>query len=345
MDQQHSVQRVGVYGGTFNPIHDGHIGCIHTVIEKMQLDELLVIPASQSPHRALVDGPSPQQRLTMVQLGVKGQDKVTVDDREIRRGGLSYTIDTLTELVKPTKEVFLIIGLDQFEVFDEWKDFDRILDMVHLVVTSRPGCHWPSDVLDLPQGVGAFVESFDPKEIQLSSGKKIFFLQLDDIDVTSTEIRKGLRMGGIAEQQIPVAVKDFIISEGLYEPITGKIGDFEAFTKFCANILIDKRGINVQAKDLSQLSQPSEYVLIASGTSTRHATALSEYLTREVKKRYGVYPQSAEGQSEGRWVVLDYGSLIVHLFYDFTRAEYRLEELWKEGIEIELPQPNPEPER
>ena len=106
------------------------------------------------------------------------------------------------------------------------------------------------------------------------------------------------------------------------------IGDFEKFTTFCAGVLTDKGGINVQTYDLRAQSAPSEFTLICSGTSTRHATALAEHLIREIKKEYGVWPESLEGQGEGRWIVADYGALIVHTFYDFVRQEYRLEELW-----------------
>jgi nicotinate-nucleotide adenylyltransferase len=91
---------------------------------------------------------------------------------------------------------------------------------------------------------------------------------------------------------------------------------------------VDKGGVNVKNYDLRDKSAPSEFTVICSGTSTRHATALAEHLTREVKKDYNVWPQNIEGQSEGRWIVIDYGALIMHTFYDYVRQEYRLEELW-----------------
>ncbi len=85
---------------------------------------------------------------------------------------------------------------------------------------------------------------------------------------------------------------------------------------------------------MNGIDAPADYSLIASGTSTRHATSIAESLVKEVKKEYGVWPQSLEGTSEGRWIVVDYGSLIIHSFYDFVRHEYRLEEIWKNGREI-----------
>ena len=130
----------------------------------------------------------------------------------------------------------------------------------------------------------------------------------------------------------------YIKEESLYESVDKNIGDYVAFTQFCANFLVDRKGINVLAFDLAHLDQPAEYTVISSGTSTRHTQSLAERLIREVKTHYGVYPQSVEGLKEGRWVVLDYGSLMVHVFYDYVRMEYKLEDLWQEGHPIRIKQ-------
>ena len=114
------------------------------------------------------------------------------------------------------------------------------------------------------------------------------------------------------------------------------MGDYEKFTHFCAEFLNSKKAINTRAFDLRDLVAPTEFSLIASGTSTRHAASLAENLIQAVKEEYGVYPQSLEGLGEGRWVLVDYGSLIVHVFYDFARQEYQLEQLWKQGKELAL---------
>lgn len=87
------------------------------------------------------------------------------------------------------------------------------------------------------------------------------------------------------------------------------------------------------------MSAPSEYAVIASGTSTRHAAAMAENVVMAVKEEYNVHPQSVEGIDEGRWVLVDYGSLIVHIFYDFVRQEYSLENLWRQGVDLGLKDP------
>ncbi|MGZ3692387.1 MAG: ribosome silencing factor, partial [Pseudobdellovibrio sp.] len=128
----------------------------------------------------------------------------------------------------------------------------------------------------------------------------------------------------------------YIKQHGLYKTGSSKISNFKTFTDFCAQSLFDKKGIAVKAYDIQSVSSSSDYTLIASGTSTRHASSMAENLVKAVKDEFNVYPLSVEGIDEGRWVVVDYGALIIHLFYDFVRQEYRLEDLWKTGTELKL---------
>ncbi len=159
---------------------------------------------------------------------------------------------------------------------------------------------------------------------------------MQDVDVAASEVRKRLRTGRNVDAQISMAVEEYIKENQLYAPIGPRIGDYEAFTKFCAQALFDKKAINVRGFDLREIESATEFALIASGTSTRHASALAEAVQRAVKDEFNVFPMSVEGSTEGRWVLLDYGSLIVHVFYDFVRQEYRLEDLWKRGRDLEL---------
>jgi nicotinate-nucleotide adenylyltransferase len=331
---------IGIFGGTFNPIHWGHINSIKTVKEKIPLESLFVVPAYLSPGRSRVEGPTPMQRLEIVQAAFsEGFPGVEVDDFEIEQEGWSYTIRTLRQYQQRYigKDLYLIIGMDQFEYFDHWKDFEQILEMAHLVVTSRPGLNLPQDLEEFPEDVVDLVTEFEGgSTAHLITGKQIQFIQLEDVEVSSTEIRKRLRSKEPAADLIPPPVEDYIKKYHLYEGLEHRIGDYEELTRYCARLLFDRKGMGVMGFDVKDLNQPSEYVLIASGTSTRHTTTLAEQVTSGVKKKYGVYPQSVEGLREGRWVVLDFGALIVHVFYDFTRHEYRLEDLWSQGRELQL---------
>ncbi len=323
--------KLGLFGGTFDPLHFGHLNSMLTVAEKFRLDKVMAIPANISPLRVQTQGSTPEQRLKMLELGIKGhEDLITIDTQEMERGGISFTIDTVRNYLSrdDIAELYLIIGMDQFLKFDQWKEFDQILANVDLVVTSRPGLELPQTMDDWPVAVRALVADVDRNQAMLKNGKSIHFVQLNDVDVSASEVRRKVRLGQSIQTDVPPAVAEYIREQKLYESVQQSIGDFEKFTQYCAQLLTEKGGVNVQSFDLRDRSAPSEFTLIASGTSTRHATALAEHVIKEVKKDYGVWPESLEGQNEGRWVVIDYGALIIHVFYDYVRSEYRLEELW-----------------
>jgi len=326
-----STKKVGFFGGNFDPFHYGHLNSMLSVAEQLDLDEVRVVPASVSPLRMQTQSSAPEQRLDMLKRGVEGHDELLkIDTREIERGGVSYTIDTIESYLAENKDaaVTLIIGMDQFGKLDQWKSFDRLLGLVDLAVTTRPGMELPYSLDEWPLAVRNLVGDADSKQAVLKTGRTIYFVQLEDVEASGTEIRRKIRLGQDVQTLVPPAVEEYIREHKLYETVQRSIGDFEKFAAYCEKILVDKGGVNVKTYDLRDRSAPSEFTVIASGTSTRHASALAEHLTREVKKDYGVWPEHLEGQSEGRWIVVDYGALIIHTFYDFVRQEYRLEELW-----------------
>lgn len=331
--------KIGIFGGSFDPIHFGHLNSMESVAERFGLDKIKAIPTFRGPLRPQTQGASAEQRLEMCRIGAAELgDLVEVDDVEIRREGVSYTIDTLKSLEKtePDSQFYLIIGLDQFGKFGEWKDFEEILKRVDLVVTSRPGLEFPYSLEKFPSAVRALVDDFDGRQALLKSGHTIHFVHLQDVEASATEIRKKIRLGQDINHLVPLSISEYIRENHLYESVAKNIGDFQKFTEFCAQHLKEKGGISVRAFDLTNIDAPAEFTLIASGTSTRHATSIAESLVKEIKKEYGIWPQSIEGVSEGRWIVIDYGALIVHSFYDFVRSEYRLENLWKAGKELQV---------
>ncbi|MCX7977920.1 MAG: nicotinate (nicotinamide) nucleotide adenylyltransferase [Bdellovibrionaceae bacterium] len=331
--------KTGVFGGSFNPPHFGHLNSIQTCLRKLGLDRIILVPCSRNPLKMELEGPKDTQRLEMTRLAIQDLGpNYSVDDCEIRRGGYSYTIDTVKDLSQryPEDEFYLIMGADNFVSFNEWKNWQDILSRVNLIVTTRPGFEIPTDRDQAPEFLKNYIGEFDFNLMELTTGKTIQFLRLEDVQVSATELRKWLRIGKPVGKYIPLSVEKYIKEQGLYRISDTKIGDFEAFTKFCGRVLFDKKGINVKGFDLRGISYPAEFTLIASGTSTRHTMALAENVVRAVKEEYNTNPLSIEGMEEGRWVVVDYGTLIVHIFYDFVRNEYSLENLWKDGRDMGL---------
>jgi nicotinate-nucleotide adenylyltransferase len=331
--------KVGIFGGSFNPPHMGHLNSLQTVLKKAGLHKIHVIPAAQNPLKTPVEGPTPEQRLEMTKLAVDTWGpSFFVDDQEILRGGKSYTIDSIKHLrnSQSAEDLYLIIGADKLDEFEDWKDYKEILSESNLIVTSRPGYEFPKSKEELPKKLQKLVEEFDFNFIELKTGRNIQFIHLQDVEISSSELRKWLRSGKNVEKHLPLSVEGYIKKHKLYQNLGHKIGDYEKFAQFCGDILFSKKGILVRGFDLRKMSAPSEYAIVASGTSTKHTTSLAESLVRAVKEEYNFLPQSMEGQDEGRWVVVDYGSLIVHVFYDFVRQEYSIENLWRGATDMGL---------
>jgi nicotinate-nucleotide adenylyltransferase len=223
---------------------------------------------------------------------------------------------------------------------DDWKDLEKILETTNLVVTSRSGNQFPYAIEDFPKRIQAQVADFDKKVAFLNSGRFIHFVRLEDIDVSATEVRKKLRNGQNVAKYLTASVEEYIKNHGLYKPLDVRIADFGDFTKFCANVLFERKAIGLRAFDLRPLDMPTEYAIVCSGTSSRQAASMGEGVIKAVKENFGVLPLGIEGLKEGRWVVVDYGSLMVHVFYDYVRNEYRLEDLWRGGIDLQLKDPS-----
>jgi nicotinate-nucleotide adenylyltransferase len=329
--------KIGIFGGSFNPPHNGHVNSLVTVQKKMGFDKIHIIPNNQNPLKIPTELPNAEHRIEMSKQAFSTYGPAFfVDDIEIKRGGKSYTIDTILELRKQydAKDLYLIIGADNFETFSEWKDWKKILTEINLVVTTRPGYEIPEEESDFPDYLTSLIGESDFGAVELTTGRSIEFITLDDLDISSSELRKKLRVGRSAEKFLPLSVESYINTHKIYRKSNEKITDYAKFTQYCAQVLFDKKAIAVRAFDLQALGTTTDFTLIASGTSTRHAGSMAENLVMAVKEEFNLLPQGVEGVDEGRWVVVDYGALIIHLFYDFVRQEYRLEELWKAGSEI-----------
>ena len=329
--------RVGIFGGSFNPPHMGHLNSLQVVLKKAGLNQIRVIPAAQNPLKVPTEGPTPEQRLDMTKLALQGWgDAFVVDDQELKRGGKSYTIDTIKSLRKTidAEDLFLIIGMDKLEELEQWKNPGEILKEANIILTSRPGFQFPQSEDELPAFIKKEVADFDFNFIELKTGRNIQFLKLEDVPASGTELRKWIRIGKNVSKYIPLSVETYIKENKLYKAPGDKIKDYKDLAVFCANTLFSKKAIQVRGFDLRNMTAPAEFTLVASGTSTRHASSLGENLMRAVKEEFNIFPQSVEGIDEGRWVV------VVHVFYDYVRQEYSIENLWREAKDMGLKEPS-----
>ncbi len=203
---------LGIFGGTFDPIHYGHLRPAQEVLGALSLDEIRFIPTAQPPHRPAPEA-SPNQRLHMLRLALADFPRFTADDREIRRGGSSYTVLTLESLRVEVGErpVCLILGLDAFLGLETWHRWREIPDLAHLVVLTRPG--WVLDELP-PWAHGRHCA--DGGSLARSSAGRLFFLAVKPQNISATGIRAALARGETVQDLLPQAVQGFICQNHLY---------------------------------------------------------------------------------------------------------------------------------
>lgn len=215
-------EKIGLLGGTFNPIHSGHIKAATVVRDRLGLHKVLLIPSFIPPHKESRDIVSPAHRLKMVELAVKGVPSFVPSSIEIDKKGKSYSILTLRKLKNafPDSNFFFILGMDAFLEIDTWKEYEKVLDMCFFVVISRKGYHLEEarDVLDGKYAVRTYSLSETEKfQEDLLKRYKIFLLSFDAIDVASTTIRERLRNNQSIKGLVPDAVANFISENQLYQ--------------------------------------------------------------------------------------------------------------------------------
>lgn len=207
---------VGIFGGSFDPVHNGHLRSMVELDEALSLDQLRLMPNRQSPLKGQ-PGASSEQRLAMLQLATKHQPNWLIDKRELGRSGPSYTVDSLLELkqeVIDDAHLCLIMGTDAFTAFDQWHQWQAILELAHLVIMARPGEHLPE------QGVVAKLlserEVGSVSELTDQTTGNILLQKLTPMRVSATEIRHRLQAGHSIRYWVPDSVWEYIRKHQLY---------------------------------------------------------------------------------------------------------------------------------
>ena len=210
--------RIGLLGGTFNPIHFGHLHIAEEVLKDCRLDQIWFVPTCRPPHKQLASEVSFFHRMTMVKIALKGKPKFLACDIEGQRGGISYSVETLQQLHEkfPQHEYFFIMGLDSFQEIALWKDYPRIFELAHVVVTARPG--FSGSLLELlPVAIAdRFCYDSDSKKLRCDTGFSLITVAHTCLDISSTDIRQQLSMNQEVGEMVPAAVIDYINAHGLY---------------------------------------------------------------------------------------------------------------------------------
>lgn len=214
-------QRLGIFGGAFNPIHLAHLRLAEEAREHCQLDQVLFLPTADPPHKTLPEeSPSFAHRLAMVARAIAGNPVFRVSDLEGTRPGKNFSVDILACLhsLYPLCDFFFIVGMDSFRDLATWHDYRRLFELTNLVVSRRPGVdHY--DLLDLLPVAVRPEFCYDPtgKMLTHASGTQVIFLEETYLDISSTYIRQLLLGGRSVRYLLPTPVADYIEQHALYQ--------------------------------------------------------------------------------------------------------------------------------
>lgn len=200
--------RMGIFGGTFSPVHNGHLSAAQAFMQRMWLDVLYIIPTALPPHKQLHGDATAADRLEMLRLAFDGMEGVLISDMEIRRGGRSYTVDTLRELhegMAPDDRLFFLMGTDMLLTFDQWREPNEICRLCWPVYIRRES----DAALDasIVERISRYRELY---------GKTICRIDAPAVDVSSTAIREAVAAGRPIDELVPPTVADYIRDHKLY---------------------------------------------------------------------------------------------------------------------------------
>jgi nicotinate-nucleotide adenylyltransferase len=211
--------RLGILGGTFDPIHLGHLRTAEEIGRELELEKVYLIPSALPPHKAKDPVTPFEHRLNMTRLAIGDSLLLAPLDLEGRRSGLSYSVETLRELhqvFEPEPELFFIVGVDAFLEIDTWKEYPRLFDYAHFVVISRPG-YGKEEIEPFLLNSGIEIEKTGQADVFLaSSGKKLILKETTLMDISSTHIRQTVSRGGSIRFLVPESVRRYIMEKGLY---------------------------------------------------------------------------------------------------------------------------------
>ena len=209
------IRHTGILGGTFDPIHNGHIQCARYVLQHCQLDEVRLMPCHLPPHRAS-PGVSAAQRAAMVELAIADKPGLTLERLELEKNSPSYTVDSLQLLQQRDTQCrwYFIIGMDSLCYFTKWKDWQHILHYAHLIVCQRPGYSaTDGDATFLLRQYG--VSSLSALREQASGN--ILLLDNPEFAISATQIRAALQQGASTNDSLDPSVRNYIQSAQLYQ--------------------------------------------------------------------------------------------------------------------------------
>lgn len=200
-----SIASLGIIGGAFNPIHYGHLIAAECARVEFNLDQVLFVPAHTPPHKEESDILDQAERYRMVEMAVLSNPAFRVSDLELKRAGVSYTVDTLEYFCRhyPSSEIFFIMGLDSLFILDTWKDVERLIQLCRFIIVTRPGYNIKEEV-----GIR--------KRLPAEFWSQANFLAIPGLDISSSDIRMRVAQGKPIRYMLPETVENYIRQNNIY---------------------------------------------------------------------------------------------------------------------------------
>ena len=342
------ARRIGIMGGTFDPIHYGHLVCAEEARVQFRLDEVIFVPAG-APWQKREFSP-PADRLEMTRIGTASNPSFSVSAIETERPGPTYTVETLDDFRKlhpEPAELFFITGADAVLEILTWKDAGEVLEKAHFIAATRP--------------------DYDLSKLEEAGlAARVSLMQIPALAISSTDIRARVAGGRPIRYLLPDGVAGYIREHGLYgkspraEKTPKAAGESRAQAAghgysghsesadeghnltesrdralLAAQAAASKKAQDVVILDVAELIGITDYFVICSGANERQVATLVDEVERRLRAE-GVKPYRREGEHEHRWVLLDYVDIVVHVFHAEEREFYELERLWKDAGRVDF---------
>ncbi|MCX7965846.1 MAG: nicotinate-nucleotide adenylyltransferase [Syntrophorhabdaceae bacterium] len=208
--------KIGLFGGTFDPIHLGHLRATEEIREMFSLDTVYFIPVYIPPHKRDKKIANYEDRINMIRLSIRGNRFMKLSDIEIKRGGISYSYDTICYFENKFKDIYFIIGIDAFSEINTWHRYEELFYHTNFIVMVRPSALKHSYLEIFPKEIKGHLEDEGDGIFKHSSGKKIFFKDVTQLDISSTRIRRLIEQNKSIRYLVPDKVVIYIEKRGLY---------------------------------------------------------------------------------------------------------------------------------
>jgi nicotinate-nucleotide adenylyltransferase len=214
----------GLFGGTFDPIHIGHLRCAEEMIEIFDLNRIIFVPASRPPHKLNGAITSFYHREQMIRLAIDGNPTFSFSDVEDRRSGISYSVETVEYILDKYRlenlDLYLILGQDAFHAIRTWKDWERLILLCHFAVMTRPGyVNQGLEAILTAEFASRFVYDEVAQGFRGPTGRVISFSEVTFLDIASSDIRRRAKEGKTVKYLVPEEVRRYIVKNSLYRDL------------------------------------------------------------------------------------------------------------------------------